>query len=219
MLQPLARNQFSMLSGLLVLILDVVLTCIWMNGALPADSNGDFFQTLSLSLFVLTVVTGGFLLSRYRLPRIYWIIPILALIAAIEESAWIIMVFGRLLVVLGGEHRNLHDFFGTAYLLLKDAELGWGSAVVGGGILFGGGAFFFHSLESFFVNRRPLLIAGLAVGFLVLAQVSDAVTEMGGYKKTGQSPISMIVEELLENNGALLFLLAVVALHYEKRED
>lgn len=216
MLQPLTRNQFSLLSGLLVLILDVVLTCIWMNGALPVNSNGDFFQTLSLSLFFLTVVTGGFLLTRYRLPPIYWIIPILALIAAIEESAWIIMVFGRPLVVLGGEHYNLHDFFGTAYLLLKNAELGWGSAVVGGGVLFGGGAFFFHNLKSFLMDRRPLLIAGLAVGFLVLAQVSDAVTEMGGDKKTGQSPISMIVEELLENNGALLFLLAALALHYEK---
>ena len=219
MLQPLTRNQFYMLSGLLVLILDVVLTCIWMNGALSADSNGDFFQTLSLSFFFLTVVTGGFLLARYRLPRIYWIIPILALIAAIEESAWISTVFGRPLFVLGGEHHNLHDFFGTAYLLFKAAELGWGSAVVGGGVLFGGGAFFFYSLESFFVNRRPLLMASLAVGFLVLAQVSDAVTEMGGDKKTGQSPISMIVEELLENNGALLFLLAALALHYEKRED
>ena len=62
-------------------------------------------------------------------------------------------------------------------------------------------------------------MASLAVGFLVRAQVSDAVTEMGGDKKTGQSPISMIVEELLENNGALLFLLAALALHYEKRED
>ncbi len=59
-------------------------------------------------------------------------------------------------------------------------------------------------------------MASLAVGFLVLAQVSDAVSEMGGYKKTGQSPISMIVEELLENNGALLFLLAALALHSEK---
>ena len=168
-----------MLSGPLVPILDVVLTCIWMNGALFTDLNGDFFETLSLNLFFLTVVPGGFLLSRYRFLSTYWIIPILALIAAIEESAWINMVFGRPLVVLGEEHHNLHDFFGTEYLLLKDAELGWGSTVVGGGVLFGVGAFFFHSLESFFVNRRPLLIAGLAVGFLVLAQVSDAVTEMG----------------------------------------
>ena len=69
------------------------------------------------------------------------------------------------------------------------------------------------------MDSRPLLIVGLAVGFLVLAQVNDAVTEMGGYKKTDQSPISMIVEELLENSGALLFLLAALALRNEKQED
>ena len=155
-----------MLSGPLVPILDVVLTCIWMNGALFTDLNGDFFETLSLNLFFLTFVTGGFLLAWYRLPRIYWIIPSLAFIAAMEEIAWIIMVFGRPLVILGGEHWNLHDFFGTAYLLLKDAELGWRSAVVGG-VLFGGGVFFFHKLKSFFVNRPPLLLVRLAVGFLV----------------------------------------------------
>ncbi len=149
-------------------------------------------------------MTGGFLLTRYRLPRIYWIIPILAFIAAIEEFAWIIIVFGPPLVALGGEHWHLHDFFGTAYILFKHAEIGWGSEVVGGGVLFGGRVFFFHNLKFFLMDRRPLLIAGLAVGFLVLAQVNDAVTEMGGYEKTGQSPISMSVEELLENNGALL---------------
>ena len=77
------------------------------------------------------------------------------------------MVSGRPLVILGGEHWNLHDFFGTAYLILKDAELGWGSAVVGG-VLCGGGVFFFHNLKSFFVNRSPLLLVRLAVGFLVL---------------------------------------------------
>ena len=49
--------------------------------------------------------------------------------------------------------------------------------------------------------------------------MNDAVTEMEGYKKTGQKPISMIVEELPENNGALLFLLAALALRYEKQDD
>jgi len=51
-----------MLSGLLVPVLDVVLTCVWMNGALFVDLNGDFFETLSLNLFFLTIVTGGFCL-------------------------------------------------------------------------------------------------------------------------------------------------------------
>ena len=147
--------------------------------------NGDFFETFSLNLFFLTIVTGGFLLALYLLPRIYWIIPTLAFIAAIEEFAWTIMVFGRPLVILGGDHWKLHDFFGTAYLLLKDAELGWGSAVVGG-------VFFFHNLEVLFRERASTTYGTFGRRFLVLAQVNDAVTEMGGYQKTGQSPISMI---------------------------
>ena len=125
-----------MLFGLLVLILDLVLTDIWINGALSADLNGDFFHTLSLSPFFLTIVTGGFLLARYLLPRIYWMIPILAFIAAVEEFAWIIKAFGRPPVILGWEHWHLHDFFGTAYLLLKDAKLGLGTAAVNCSVLF-----------------------------------------------------------------------------------
>ena len=89
------------------------------------------------------------MLTRYRLRRIYWLIPILVFVAAIEEFAWIIIVFGRPLVVLGREHWNLPDFFGTVYILSKDVGLGWGSTVVVGGVLFGGGVFFFHNLNFF----------------------------------------------------------------------
>ena len=217
MSSSLTPGQFYYHSILFVCAVNVLSAAIWLVGFPSIEAGRAFFQTLSLPLFLLTAFVGSVLLIREKLAMVYWTIPLMGLIAAIEEFAWIIILCGQPLVVFGEEHYNLHDFFGTAYMLIRTTELSCERVMLMAGVMLSGSVVCCTRLKALFFGHRPLWLICLAGCCIVLAQIGDALAESDGLKGQSQGAIGMMVEELLENTGALLFFFSALALRHEGR--
>ena len=158
-------------------------------------------------LFLAATVVGGRRLrgAGWRDPR--WIIPVLSLLAVLDEVNWVIFPLGVTRpTVLGMRVDGLHDAPEFAMMLIRDHAPWWCILVLGVAMA---SSLWWAVLRAprwwRFVNHwAPWRFFALAAGLGAIAQILDLVTH--------RSPLAQLFEEILEMDGALAMLFSACLL-------
>ena len=204
----LNERLFWRLSLLAILTLVMFMSVTWWVDparAYQLRQEGALFQIITVVMFLLASGVAVFFIHMRKPGLIYIIIPVLGILYAGEELSWI----GRIVeppIIKGVSIDSLHDFIQAAFAWLQIPD--WTIiALVGVFLVVVVMLILACCALGLLENHKPLALVGISFLFIVAGQVVDNIDQKTHFQK-------YFFEELPENLGALLMLIAAIAIAY-----
>lgn len=196
----------------IIIVFNLFALFLWYSNkqlAWELSREDRLFENLSVLLYLAAIIISFYFVNIIKAKKIYLLIPLVSLLGILDELSWGEKTFNLDMPVLYYlEIDALHDFLEVIYYFLQNNYANWQifpiTFLIIAVII---SIIFIKEIMSFFKNHKPLIFIFIALLILLIAQIIDI---------TGLSRFQFYLEEILENDGALLFIWASLLLKYVK---